>query len=543
MRYSPSILTALAATAHAARDARTFAVLRFYGDGPLMEGRVDPIVSPGETATHVHTIMGGSAMGVSATGESMLASNCSNALVEGDNSGYWVPKLYFHDRDAGTLEPVDLFYMNVYYFFEPTDDDVAAFPAGLQIVSGDASLRTCPDFGGVLRTDGANGTTGTQPTQWTCPRSSYSPPSRPPASESDGSRAGIQDPSNAQAGQGFPFAECDGYASPLRQDLHLPSCYDQSKGLDDYAGGNMVFPTADYPTGKQNCPAGFLHVPHLFFETYWNTPLFRGRWAPGEGYQPFVLANGDLTGCSAHGDFLAAWDTEVLQGIIDTCDAGDVGMDTCPGVTVRDKAGTCNVASPIKEDIVGNLTALPGDNPLVGWGLEYSSSTGGGSGSGSVSSSASSPAASGYSTVSSASAGGTVAVSPHSSHHHTSSPSSASAAASTYPAAVALADSDGSGDDSNQADVVSPSPADISTPTSAVAQDPLTTASVTTLPNGDVSTVWDTIFYTVTITATVYETEAPSARKERGIAEDGRGHGHGHEHLLRHRSPHGRLRR
>lgn len=136
----------------------------------------------------------------------------------------------------------------------------------------------------------------------------------------------------------------------------------------------MVFPTVNYATGKQNCPTGFTHVPHLFFEAYWNTQVFADRWTPNQGYQPFVLSNGDLSGCSAHGDFMAAWDTTVLQNIIDTCNAGDIGMDTCPGVTVRDKSTSCNVASPIKENILLNLESLPGNNPLVGWGTSYGSS-------------------------------------------------------------------------------------------------------------------------------------------------------------------------
>lgn len=204
MIRSTLVAATLAAVAQAAQDSRTFAVLRFYGDGPMMEGRVDPIVSPGQTSAHVHTIQGGSNFGISATGEQMMQSNCSSALVEGDNSAYWVPKLYFHDKDAGTLEDVNVFYMNVYYFFEPTDDDVTAFPVGLQMTSGNQTLRDCPNFGGVLQTDGGN-SSGIQPTQWTCPRSEYTPASRPSASESDGTKAGIQDPINQQAGQGFPL--------------------------------------------------------------------------------------------------------------------------------------------------------------------------------------------------------------------------------------------------------------------------------------------------------------------------------------------------
>lgn len=204
MRYTTLLVAATSVIVQAAQDERTFAVLRFYGDGPLMEGRVDPIVSPGQTASHVHTIQGGSNMGVSATGEDLMDSECSTALIEGDNSAYWVPKAYFHDKAAGTLEAVSMYYMNVYYFFEPTDDDIVPFPVGLQMVSGNASARTCPDFGGENQLDAGN-KAGIQPLQWTCPRSSYTPASWPSASVSDGSTEGIQDPYNQGSGQGFPL--------------------------------------------------------------------------------------------------------------------------------------------------------------------------------------------------------------------------------------------------------------------------------------------------------------------------------------------------
>lgn len=204
MKYTAVIAAAVIATVQAAKNERTFAVLRFYGDGPLMEGRVDPIVTPNNTSFHVHTIQGGSNIGISATGQDLMDSNCSTALIEGDNSAYWVPKLYFHDKSTGMFEDVALYYMNIYYFFEPTDDDVVAFPVGLQMVSGVATARTCPNFGGVNQLD-AGKPNGTQPLQWTCPRSAYSPASWPSSSGSDGSKAGIQDPNNQQAGQGFPL--------------------------------------------------------------------------------------------------------------------------------------------------------------------------------------------------------------------------------------------------------------------------------------------------------------------------------------------------
>jgi hypothetical protein len=61
----------------------------------------------------------------------------------------------------------------------------------------------------------------------------------------------------------------------------------------------MQFPT------NGNCPEGWEHKPHLFYEVYWNTPLFANEWTPGQGNQPFVLANGDPTGYSLHADFVS----------------------------------------------------------------------------------------------------------------------------------------------------------------------------------------------------------------------------------------------
>lgn len=533
MRYSASVLAALAVTVQAAKDSRTFAVLRFYGDGPLLQDRVDPIVSPGQASAHMHTLMGGSNIGISATGETMMESNCSNALIVGDFSGYWVPSLYFHDKAAGTVEPVDMFYMNVYYFFEPTDDEIKAFPVGLQMVAGDASLRTCPDFGGELQLDGSS---AVQPVQFTCPRSDYNVPGWPSASESDGSKAGIQDPNNQGAGQGFPFAECDGYASPLRQDVHLPSCYDPSKGLTDFKN-NMVYPTTNKATGKQNCPEGFIHTPHLFYEMYWNTPLFKDRWTPGQGYQPFVLANGDLTGCSSHADFLAAWEPDVLQHIIDTCNAGDDGMEKCGGVTVRDRTTTCDAAVPAQNNIASTSNALPGNNPLAGWGVGSSASvpsTGSGSGSGSATGTGT-----GSDTGSDTGSSGGSDSAASSAEQPVASSSSSSpivlATGNTGNEEVAATPKE----NSPPAAQVTPAPDSAPPAANAAANPPAVSSAVVNLPNGDCSTVWETLW--ITTTSTVYEgqeTDTPSARK-RDVGH-AHAHAHAHEHLLRQRSPHAR---
>lgn len=356
-------LAALVATAAAAQDKRTFAVLRHYGKGPLTTCRADPIVSPGKTSAHVHTVMGASNFGLNVTGQQLRESKCTTALPKADLSAYWFPTLYFKDPATGLLEPVPMDYMNVYYFFDATNDDTKAFPLGLQIVSGNAMLRTAPSTSGASNMDPANGPI--QPVQITCPRKNFNPPSWPTGS--DGSTAGIG--SNDQgAGIGFPFQDCDGVGSPMRVDVHFPSCYDPSAGLTNYQK-NMQFPS-DAGSGKLDCPKGWIHVPHMFFETYWKTHDLQPRFQDLIGKaSPFVFANGDTTGFSAHGDFISGWDEEELQHIIDTCDAGHAGIHSCPGLKygANDPSTSCNIECPVDEVVDGKLEKLPGNNPLAGW--------------------------------------------------------------------------------------------------------------------------------------------------------------------------------
>ncbi len=173
-----------------------------------------------------------------------------------------------------------------------------------------------------------------------------------------------QDPGNRGAGAGFPVVDCDGYASPLRADVHMPSCYDPR------GGAGAGFPSDAGGGGKQDCPAGWVHVPHLFFEVYWDTARFADAWDPDGRAQPFVLANGDRTGFSLHGDFVAGWDGDTLRRIVAGCDAGDAGMDRCPDPGPLNAGDPCRIPSafpdPPQEEW---LEALPGDNPVSGWGV------------------------------------------------------------------------------------------------------------------------------------------------------------------------------
>jgi hypothetical protein len=255
MLSTATLLAALTASVSAATTGRTFAVNHFYGKGPLVEGRMDPIVNPGVASLHAHTIQGGNKFALTMSDTVLLDSTCTSSLIKNDKSVYWTPKMYFQDPANGSFIEVPLFYQNIYYFFEETDDDIVAFQPGHRIFVGDTSLRTPPTSGGQSITVAGTSAGPPQPVQFTCPRSNYDVPSYPV--NSNGLSAGIQDPNNQGAGVGFPDVNCDGYASPLRADIHFPSCYNPAAGLDNYKE-NMAYPTAS--GSKQNCPEGKHHA-------------------------------------------------------------------------------------------------------------------------------------------------------------------------------------------------------------------------------------------------------------------------------------------
>lgn len=119
MRYSNAYaIAALGGMANAVIDSRRFFVMHFKGD-PIVEERIDPIISPGTTAAHVHTVQGGSSFSSNVTAEEMLNSKCTNTVILDDYSNYWVAAPYFQDPVTGLLEKVPLFCTNAYYLYVP----------------------------------------------------------------------------------------------------------------------------------------------------------------------------------------------------------------------------------------------------------------------------------------------------------------------------------------------------------------------------------------------------------------------------------------
>ncbi|KZP05735.1 hypothetical protein FIBSPDRAFT_1003958, partial [Athelia psychrophila] len=127
-----------------------------------------------------------------------------------------------------------------------------------------------------------------------------------------------------------------------------------------------------YLSGLDNgdCPTTHpVGLMHLMYEITWDVDAFSGRWS--EPDWPFVYATGDPTGFSEHGDFQSGWDAVALQNSIDYCNnandtTGSGNTSACPYLTVIPAATAqlCKLTPLLDEQINGNLTALPGCNPI-----------------------------------------------------------------------------------------------------------------------------------------------------------------------------------
>ncbi|KAK5069092.1 hypothetical protein LTR51_008833, partial [Lithohypha guttulata] len=104
----------------------------------------------------------------------------------------------------------------------------------------------------------------------------------------------------------------------LRLELMFPSCWD-GVSLDSHDHrSHVAFPSLLH---DGECPKGFTkRIPTLLYELAWQTQAFRHTSGT------FVLANGDTSGLSYHGDFMTGWAPEKLRQAGDICTdmSGDI---------------------------------------------------------------------------------------------------------------------------------------------------------------------------------------------------------------------------
>ncbi|KDR70134.1 hypothetical protein GALMADRAFT_887752 [Galerina marginata CBS 339.88] len=321
---------------------------------PLVQERIDPIVSPGASpSNHVHTVHGANRFAANSTYDTLRTSSCTNCLVAQDLSNYWFPKLYFQDPKTKLFEPVPNGGLLVYYQNRGNGDvsnggpGLKAFPAGLKMISGNPLRRSRKYTPG----EGSQAELAERAVEWECLRYTNS------------STAGYN---SVDTTNGFPNTDCEG---GLNSRIHMPACWD-GVNLDS---SDHVSHTA-YLSGLDNGDCPSTHpVPFmkLLYEVTWNVHTLIDKWDPSKDAWPFVYATGDPTGYSWHADFQNGWDTNALQSAIDKCnnpnDPTGTGItEACSFLTVGNAtlADQCKLSPQVDETIDGQLEKLPGCNPL-----------------------------------------------------------------------------------------------------------------------------------------------------------------------------------
>ncbi|WVQ84091.1 hypothetical protein IAT38_006236 [Cryptococcus sp. DSM 104549] len=305
---------------------------------PLINTRLDPIISPGQVSGHVHHVVGSSAFTASENFADTQKATCTTANLADDLSNYWAPQLYYKWRN-GSYSAITGDGMSAYWKMPLTNmvgSGHAVVPDDFRMLAGDIT-RTTYDPTSAL--DNA--------VSFQCVDAEYSYDKT-------------------------PFIPSDRECLTLRPQVNFPECWD---GKNSYLEGNkhVSYPIDGNPEGGV-CPDGFVKIPHLFLESTYHPSVAN----IGEGYEwypgCFVLANGDNYGYSFHSDWLNGFPTGFIVDTFNECYNGDTISKTCAPIdSGRAKAAPrdCVTQGEVINELAGNefaIPALPGNNP------EYDSS-------------------------------------------------------------------------------------------------------------------------------------------------------------------------
>ncbi|KAI2470832.1 hypothetical protein F4781DRAFT_159338 [Annulohypoxylon bovei var. microspora] len=321
--------------------------------------RIDPIMDLGEISPHIHTVHGSSGFSLAATFDDLMGANCTSCAVTQDKSAYWTPALYFQDSSTQEFELVNqVGGMLAYYLLR--GDNVTAFPAGFQMISGsnyrreytvgDPKSPDPPQSNWAALKQTGQDDLAQRAIGFNCLNYQKAP-------EASLYRHYLPD-------KAFLDANCpDG----VRIELMFPSCWNGQVSATDHKS-HVAFPSL---VGNGDCPDTHpQRLVTLFYETIWNTNQadFQGR----EGQ--FVISNGDPTGFGYHGDFMAGWDPEFLQDAINTCTNDSGNIRDCPlfvdptPLQSEDQQNACEFDVPValaqENGKAPNLKSLPGNVPI-----------------------------------------------------------------------------------------------------------------------------------------------------------------------------------
>lgn len=310
----------------------------------IQVGRVDPVISYGTVANHVHKIAGASNIGVSSTYDTLQQSDCTSCTIQADKSAYWTPALYYQHAD-GTFEEVKNTGQAVYYLGRGSDPygntQATPFPKGLKMLSGNNAARTL---------DTTTMTWGNKTV------------SNRPVSDAV-SFVCLNYQTGGSQTNNLTNMDCpDGF----RAQIQMQTCWD---GKNLYLSDQSHVAHLSRIDNGVCPPTHPVLLPHLFYEVFYSVSDFLG----GDGQ--FVFANGDKTGYGFHGDFINGWDIPTLTTAIDQCLIKNENgvVEDCPAFSASNNpnsASACPERSPIFpcEPVKGKIDKLPGCITPTGYG-------------------------------------------------------------------------------------------------------------------------------------------------------------------------------
>ncbi|KAL2067524.1 hypothetical protein VTL71DRAFT_1949 [Oculimacula yallundae] len=321
--------------------------------------RIDPLVTNGSIAEHVHAIHGSSGFSISASYEDLRAAECTSCEVTQDKSVYWTPALYFLGDDGKYTLVEQVGGMLAYYLLYPNagNTTLSAFPAGFEMIAGDTNQRNftypVPDVekslwvGELAKQDFLRQAA----VGYNCLNYKKTP-------EGALTRHFLPD-------KAYLDANC---ADGIRIELMFPSCWNGKDRTSDDKRSHVAYPS-QVMTGECNDKNFPVRLPSMLYETIWATNAFVGKAGK------FILANGDPTGYGYHGDFMMGWDEGFLQQAVNTCTNLSGKIEDCPLFDIQSQKAfsSCSLDLPAaiaKENVRKNLAAIPG-NPVIAAGPGY----------------------------------------------------------------------------------------------------------------------------------------------------------------------------
>jgi len=282
--------------------------------GLLVDTRLDPLVSPGNCTSHVHSVYGNAQFNATVHPYMFEDDDWKNSVDKENQttselipnlSLYWAPSLYIWDEASQKYYLVPSFARPYYRIKINNDDDrsnVNTYPKFLRLIVGDASRKTSWELENIDRDD----------IRWTLTTLNR----RVTNYENHGDWSYLVDnPDVANRDQ-------------VEMNLHFPDCLEvdslgNPKTESNDFRSHAAYSLKKWDTSRQTfCPASHPYrIPRLNLEVRYKIGTIRDLLGVDvvNNVLNWRLSTGDASGAGAHADFISGWPQELMENIITNC--------------------------------------------------------------------------------------------------------------------------------------------------------------------------------------------------------------------------------